>query len=45
MNEAQLKIKEYMDQKVSQLQCGLEKLEDRDSQPDPLGDTYNAILG
>ena len=44
MNEAQLKIKDYMDQKISQLQSGLDKLKDRDKQPDPLGDTYNAIL-
>lgn len=44
MNDSQLKIKDFMDQRVNQLRSGLANLNDRDKQPDPLGDLYNGIL-
>ncbi len=44
MNDNQLKVKDFLDNRINELQSGLSKLQDRDEQPTQLGNFYNGAL-
>lgn len=44
MNDSQLKVKDFLDNRINELQSGLDNLQDRDKQPTQLGNFYNSIL-
>lgn len=44
MNQSQKIVKDYMDQQIGSLEHGLDCLEDREYQPNELGDLYNGML-
>lgn len=44
MNDNQLKVKDFLDNRINELQSGLSKLQDRDKQPAQLGNFYNGVL-
>ena len=44
MNESQQKVKSFMNNQISQLECGFARLQNRDEQPDEMGNLYNGML-
>ncbi len=44
MNDNQLKVKDFLDNRINELQSGLNNLQDRDKQPTQLGNFYNNVL-
>lgn len=44
MNDAQAKVKEFMDREISELDSGLQKLEDHDTTGSKTGEMYNGML-
>lgn len=44
MNDNQLKVKDFLDNRINELQSGLSNLQDRDKQPTQLGNFYNSVL-
>lgn len=44
MNESQSKIKKFMNAQIDQLESGLDNLQDRDFQPNDMGNLYNGML-
>lgn len=44
MNEQQSRIKQYMDSQIYDLKEGMHCLQDREKQPNTLGDLYNGML-
>ena len=44
MNEYQARVLQYMDAKISGLKTGAKNLEERQNQPNELGNLYNGIL-
>lgn len=44
MNDNQLKVKDFLDNRINELKSGLSKLQDRDEQPTQLGNFYNGVL-
>lgn len=44
MNDNQLKVKDFLDNRINELQSGLTNLQDRDKQPTQLGNFYNGVL-
>lgn len=44
MNENQKKVSQFMDQRIQQLEKGMDHLQDRDCQPGEMGELYNGML-
>ena len=44
MNESQQKVKSFMNNQISQLEWGFGRLQNRDEQPDEMGNLYNGVL-
>ncbi|MCI9272940.1 MAG: hypothetical protein HFE39_03175 [Clostridiales bacterium] len=44
MNESQRKVKNFMNAQIDQLESGLDNLQDRDYQPNDMGNLYNGML-
>lgn len=44
MNDSQRKVKQFMEERIDLLEEGMDNLQDRDYQPDGMGDLYNGIL-
>lgn len=44
MNESQKKVKSFMNDRISQLECGFTRLQTREEQPDEMGNLYNGML-
>ena len=44
MNSSQQKVKQFMDERIGRLEEGMDHLQDRDYQPNEMGDLYNGML-
>lgn len=44
MNDSQSKIKKFMNSQIDQMESGLDNLQDREYQPNDMGDLYNGML-
>lgn len=44
MNDNQLKVKDFLDNRINELQSGLTNLQHRNKQPTQLGNFYNSVL-